>query len=122
MSGSQQLALFTNVNAVGAGSAETWNGGPAVVMAWWSGGNFAAGVTLQVSPDSGSHWADIQGTSADLAGSFNLNTNNNGQAAMSALNLPPCTVRAFVNGATNPTNMNVVMVGYDDALKTFNAS
>lgn len=122
MSGSQHLTLLNNVNVTGAGAAQQWNGGPAMLMAWWDGGAFAAGVHLEVSPDGGTHWAQMQTTSPDLISTFVLNTNNNGHAAWTALNLPPCTIRAVVDGGVNPTNMNVVLIGYDDALKVQNAS
>jgi hypothetical protein len=115
MSSSQKLTLLNNVNIVGAGSAMQWDGGPAVVTAWWDGGVFAAGVHLEFSFDGGTHWAQCQINGL-------IKTNNNGRSSLGALELPSCMVRAVVDGATNPTNMNVVMTGYDGALNVAGAN
>ncbi len=123
MSSSQKLTLLSGVNVVGPGSAMQWNGGPAVVMAWWDGGVFGSTIGIDFSPDGGAHWATFGVTSVDLEGSgFQLNTGNNGSAAMTSINLPPGMIRAHLFGSVNPNNLSLVIQGYDDALKVPNAS
>src|SRR5258708_33015648 len=95
MSSSQKLTLLSGVNVVGPGSAMQWNGGPAVVMAWWDGGVFGSTIGIDFSPDGGAHWATFGVTSVDLEGSgFPLNTGNNGSRANGFYYLTPWSVRS----------------------------
>jgi hypothetical protein len=115
MSSSQKIVLLNGVNAAGPGSAFQWDGGPAVVMAWWDG---ASGVTLglEVSPDGGTHWT-IPTTGTRYApgnDAWALNNLISGSgASITPINLPPMTIRGHVLGT--PTNLSLVIQGYDQA-------
>lgn len=122
MSSNQKITLLNNVSAAGAGSAFQWDGGPAVVMAWWDAASGTV-LTLEVSPDGGSHWTALSGGTRSAPGSdhFSLTTSGGGEGAMSAVNLPPMMIRGHVFGS-NPTNLSMTIEGYDEALDVPNAN
>jgi hypothetical protein len=108
----QQLTLLTNANGAGFSpptSAPTqWFGGRAKVYAWAA---IAMSVTLEVSPDGGTTWIKVQFVQNDgilLGAAANL-------AASATFSAPALLVRAVGNSTSGTQNLNVVIVGYDDA-------
>lgn len=121
MSSTQQLTLLSGVSVIGPGSAMSWNGGRAFVAAWWDAASGTV-LALQVSFDGGTHWGSVSAASRSAPGNpaFSLTTSGGQQMCMSPLNLPPCLVRGAVFGSA-PTNLTMIMQGYNEALEMPNA-
>jgi hypothetical protein len=108
----QQLTLLTNANGAGfsppTSAPAQWFGGKAKVYAWAAIGT---GVTLEVSPDGGTTWIRVQFVQNDgilLGETANL-------AASATFSAPALLVRAVGNSSSGSQNLNVLIVGYDDA-------
>jgi hypothetical protein len=85
--------MQANLTANGATDSISWYGGPSTVAAW---GNFGGGtVTLQMSPDNGVTWIDV-----DRTGDTFVSFTGDG---IGGCTLGPCLLRFSLAAATAPS-------------------
>lgn len=109
------IPILTGVTGATIGSAIQWDGGPAMLMAWWDAGTGGFGntasVDLQGSPDGGTHWGKLKQIAAITSPGVSGVTG-------AGIHLPPMMIRGVVTVAGSPTlnNINVVIQPYPDAM------
>ena len=106
----QVLPLISGGNGPGTpvGSPVQWFGGKAKAFAWNS---IADSATIEFSPDGGTTWIKVLVVANDGV----LVSQSAPLASSATLSEPAGLVRAMGNSSSSSQNLNIVLIGYDDA-------